>query len=679
MGLLNIKKKDESIGKSKSSVLKINMYENPQMALDLIAHICTASRDLDVDHCFDDYERIINELDEKINTQGYTLIKDNLFESCRNVVNYLIISLLTDVEANIKIAVAGGFSAGKSSLLNALTGIGDMLPTGIEPVSMVNTHLNCSTSIKNLIVRGENLKNDVVLLNKDVLACVQHASKSKVYVASVLNRIILDVPTPNHSYLNGVRFIDTPGYDNSFNINKENKTKDVDTALEAIKDSDVLFWCIDIEKGTIPDNDLQMLRQVQQQYEDMPLVIFFTKMDKKASEVKNIMKTASTVCENGLLRMPDDIIGVSCVDNTVEIKSLNNYSINDVFKIIRSANGTSDYLQIAEELIDEWLDNEINASNKTADDYEEDRQKSIKEKQEWQQIYNDYKKDNKEEIDHIKDVLITSYDEIMHACDKRLDILDKAIKGWSDALDREVEWSNKAGMFSDTSSLSRKYENAIDQYNRLIKTDLGYQYYYREHRESVCKDFEKLLNKQLEEIKRIRDEEENNAKELINKISAEAELRQLINEYRPVVINTLRENYNACKKLIQEHMNKLQGIRAEEDSDVFSAIHSDNYKRFLACFSIGVDMKKFDAEGYSPLTLACKVGNNEMIKFFIEHEVDLAQKDGRGYNALETAAIYNFRDICELLYEADKSLVKQSASLVELSKQNAFSDWVSKL
>ena len=489
MGLFNIKKKDESIGKSKSSVLKINMYENPQMALDLIAHICTASRDLDVDNCFDDYERIINELDEKIKTQGYTLIKENLIESCRNVVNYLIISLLTDVAANIKIAVAGGFSAGKSSLLNALTGIGDMLPTGIEPVSMVNTHLNCSTSIKNLIVRGENLKNDVVLLNKDVLACVQHASKSKVYVASVLNRIILDVPTPNHSYLNGVRFIDTPGYDNSFNINKENKTKDVDTALEAIKESDVLFWCIDIEKGTIPENDLQMLRQVQQQYEDMPLVIFFTKMDKKASEIKNIMKTASSICEKGLLRMPDDIIGVSCVDNVVEVKSLNNYSINDVFKIIRSANGISDYLQIAEGLINEWLDNEINASNKTADDYEEDRQKSINEKQEWQQIYNDYKKSNKEEVNHIKDVVLTSYDEIMQVANKGNDAFNKALKGWSNALDREIEWNNKAGLLSDTSSLSRKYSNAIDQYNGLIRTDLSYHYYNREHREDVCKEF----------------------------------------------------------------------------------------------------------------------------------------------------------------------------------------------
>lgn len=126
-------------------------------------------------------------------------------------------------------------------------------------------------------------------------------------------------------------------------------------------------------------------------------------------------------------------------------------------------------------------------------------------------------------------------------------------------------------------------------------------------------------------------------------------------------------------------MNKLHSLPVVDDDDVFSAIHADNYKRFLACFSNGVDMCKYDSEGYSPLTLACKMGNNEMVKFFIANDVDLSAQDGRGYNALETAAICNFRDICELLYEADKSLVAKSRDLVELSKQNTFTDWISKL
>lgn len=679
MGLDNIRKKSDSLGKPKSSVITTNMYENPQMALDLIAHICTASRDLDVDHCFDDYENVLVELNEKIKEKDFLLYNEDFQSDCLGIVNNLVLSLLTDVSANLKIAVAGGFSAGKSSLLNALTGIGSLLPTGIEPMSMVKTNLNCSTSCNNLVVRGENIKGDIVLLNKDVLACVQHASKSKVYVASVLNRIIIDVPTPRSPYLNGVTFIDTPGYDNSHNANKENQAKDVDTALAAINEADVLFWCIDIEKGTVPDNDLRMLKQIQQANEDMPIILFFTKMDKKAEmEARRILETASNLCQKELKRFPLDIIGVSCVDNKVSMKFLSYRCIDEVFKAIRSATGTTDYLQLAENQIQSWFEDEITASKNTTDKYEKDRTESIKQKQEWQELYYRQKNGNKEEMEHIRDVLLNSYDEIMTAADSSIDAFNKAVDGWRESLNREVTWSEKSGVFADTSSLLRQNDNAVDKFNRIIKLDLGYQYWKREHREELCDEFERLLNRSIDEINDIRKEEEERTKSLASNIQDEAELRALIGKYQPIVLQTLTYCYNTCKTLIIEHMNKLQQLPIDEDNDVFSAIHSDNYKRFLACFSNGVDMCKYDSEGYSPLTLACKMGNNEMVKFFIEKEADLSSKDGRGYNALETAAIYNFRDICQLLCEVDKTLVGKCGNLVELSKQNTFTEWVSK-
>lgn len=661
-------------------MVKTNMYENPQMALDLIAHICTASRDLDVDHCFDDYENVLVELNEKIKEKDFTLFKEDFLSNCQGAINYLVLSLLTDVSANLKIAVAGGFSAGKSSLLNALTGIGSLLPTGIEPMSMVKTNLNCSTSCNNLIVRGENIKGDIVLLNKDVLACVQHASKSKVYVASVLNRIIMDIPTPQAPYLNGVTFIDTPGYDNSHNTNKENQTKDIDTALAAINEADVLFWCIDIEKGTIPNNDIQMLKQIQQANESMPIIMFFTKMDKKAEkEVTIIIESAFKICQKELKNIPDDIIGVSCVGNSVSMKFLKNRSIEEVFQKIRTTTGTTDYLQLAENQIQSWFEDEITASNNTTDKYEKDRTESIQQKQEWQELYYRQKNGNKEEMEHIRDVLLNSYDEIMTAADRSVDAFNKAVDGWRESLNREVTWSEKSGVFADTSSLLRQSGNSVDKFNRIIKLDLGYEYWKREHREELCKEFERLLDKSIEEINDVRKEEEERTKSLARDIQNEAELRSLIGKYQPIVLQTLTCCYDACKKLIINHMNKLQQLPIDEDNDVFSAIHSDNYKRFLACFSKGVDMCKYDAEGYSPLTLACRMGNNEMVKFFIENNVDLSKKDGKGYNALETAAIYNFRDICELLCKADKTLVGKSGDLVELSKQNSFTDWISKL
>lgn len=124
----------------------------------------------------------------------------------------------------------------------------------------------------------------------------------------------------------------------------------------------------------------------------------------------------------------------------------------------------------------------------------------------------------------------------------------------------------------------------------------------------------------------------------------------------------------------------LQRIKTVENEDVFSAISGDSYDRFLSCFSEGVDLNICNNEGFSPITWAVYLGNNEMIKFFIKHDVDMSAKDKRGYNALETAAICHYKDICELLIETDRSLIYESRPLAQLASQNNhFIDWVSKL
>ncbi len=87
-------------------------------------------------------------------------------------------------------------------------------------------------------------------------------------------------------------FIDTPGYNNSDNTNKENGKKDIDTAIDALQDSDALFWCIDAEAGTISQRDIEMLNQLID-YNDgnYPFVIVFNKMDKKPNN--DLIKSCS--------------------------------------------------------------------------------------------------------------------------------------------------------------------------------------------------------------------------------------------------------------------------------------------------------------------------------------------------------------------------------------------------
>ena len=128
-----------------------------------------------------------------------------------------------DENKKIRIVFVGQYSAGKSSFLNRITGADNLLPTGIEPVSMVATYLYCSKNTKDIIVKGVNLKNAIVLLDKDVLQSIQHESKSKIYLASVLNKLFVELPADE---LDGFVFIDTPGYNNSDKKNAANSTTD---------------------------------------------------------------------------------------------------------------------------------------------------------------------------------------------------------------------------------------------------------------------------------------------------------------------------------------------------------------------------------------------------------------------------------------------------------------------
>lgn len=677
MGLNNIKKKSEQLGKKPaSSFLKINMYENPQMALDLIAHICTASKDIDVSDCFSPYQELVLEMRDKL--EGQTFQNGNFLSECFWLGENLQDKLLDDVSANLKIAVAGGYSAGKSSLLNALTGVENMLPTGIDPVSMVNTYLNCSSNNQRLVVRGENIRNDIVLLNKDVLACVQHASKSKVYVASVLNKILLDIPSPKE--LDGITFIDTPGYNNSNDVTKGSSQTDSDKAINAIKQADAVFWCIDSEAGTIPSTDLDMLKQIEETHEDAPLVIFFTKMDKKRPEMDKIMKLAQKTCENELPKMPLDIFGVSCVDGNAEVISLSKSTDwGNLIKRIRQDVGPTDYYKLKALDLRALIDNEIKVSEDCRGKYEENRLKSIKDKGDLQEWYQDTKDSNERTKSFIRGIIIDSYNEIMEAANNRLAAYESALNGWSEALDREVEWSAKSGVFSDTSSLNNQYNNAINSYNRLVKRDLSYSYWYEKDRLEACEDIDKSFDKQLSEISSFRESEEENYKNQVQNKKIEETLISVLKEYKPLLLQKLKECYENCRKRIQDHNAKLQGIISDDDVDVFSSIYGDNWKRFLVCFSNGVQLDKTNTEGYTPLTLACKMGNNEMVKFFINHGADLSQRDAKGYNALETAVINHYKDICELLIKADTSLVAASQSLTELAQKNTFVDWVSNI
>lgn len=667
MAFDKINKKSVAMGKKpQATFLKVNKYESPQMALDLIAHICTASADIDLSSCFEKYYELQTQMENDL--ESYELSDSNFPFNCWFAGHEIQNMLFEDVSSTLKIAVAGGYSAGKSSLLNYLTGIGDLLPTGVDPVSVVNTYLNCVPSKNKLIIRGKNLKNDLVLLNEEVLACIQHSSKSKVYIANVLEKIIIDTPAPK--YLERITFIDTPGYNNSTN----EVEADRDKAISALKGADAVFWCIDIESGTITNTDIDILKNIS----DKPIGILFTKSDKKNyNDVIKIIKDTEKKCYDvfGSEHAPI-VVGVSCLEK--KMYSTAHLTFQNIVEKIKSRCGVVNLLSKQKAQIEALFDKEVEASTNQIIVLEEERKKLIQSQNE----DSDMLSNNSDYInslkDALKDTLISSYTEVEQSADKRGEYFNEAMSALSDSLNREFEWNTKVGLFSDASALRRKLNDAVSKFNKLNEVDIHYTYWEKEYRTTLYGQICERLDDLLTEIKDECDSDEQ-YKSIVELKKKETQLKHLLIGYKPRILRALSDAYYDCLKRINDHNNQLQTIKETDNIDVFSAISGDNYGSFLSCFSNGVDLTVCNKEGFSPLTWAVRSGNNEMVKFFINHEVDLTLKDKRGYNALETAAIYHYQDICELLMEADNSLISNSRSLVEMSQKNYFTKWVSQL
>lgn len=707
MGFEGIKRKSASMGKkSMSAFLKVNKYENPQTVLDLISHICTSGMDLSVQNEFIPYRDKYSKLEEdysKVNTREAEnefvdgSISD-LIENCELPYSVMPIFLAhSNFSDAINVAVGGGYSSGKSSFLNNITGIGAVLPTGIEPVSVINTYLFFSDKVTKLMVSGKNCKGHVVKLNREVLDCIQHSSKSKVYVSSVLDELYINIPvSKEREYLKVLVFIDTPGYNNSDNANKENGKTDSDTASDAWKNSDALFWCIDAEAGTISQRDIEELDKQIGDKDNYPFVIVFNKMDKKPNdEIVKILKSAEKVCKSKLKIQPIDIIGFSSIGESAiySLKTKKKATTRGgVMKVLASIlykmkDGFSNTCSVSywTNQLASYFDQEIETCDGVLASLENKRKELAKEKAE---AFSKSTTSSEEEFsfvnDHlplVEDVLIKSYDDIVNSRDGMVDLFNRAMKGWSKALDREDQWAEKTGFFSDASNLQRQSNNAVKEYNRVITAAEEncdeFQFWNTESRKN---DLD-LIREAYEHYDSAESADQDSLEEDYDNTVAS---KKTISIYKSFLQKKKQEIVrvfttcceNAIKKT-EKRLRALQNIKEEEETDVFSAIANDNMNRFLDCFSNGVDLTKCNSQGYSPLTYVAKNSNNAMMKFLIDHEVDLSLKDKNGYNALETAAIYHCQDICDLLIRADKGLVAESQSLTKLAANDRFEKWIS--
>lgn len=688
------KKRKESTGSfysDKPYNVTINKYNSKQAVLDLIAYISTAANDFDVDVFFEDFldkyglpKYCHDTLDRLMGNDEFAKIigdlKDDIwriaFETSSEIKE-------SNGDSNIKIAIGGGYSSGKSSFLNEFLNLGTLLPTGPVPVSVVNTFLNTSAEIKDIRVKGVNLRDSYVLLNEEVLDCIQHASKSKTYVASVLKSLIIDLPAPSE-LLKNLTFIDTPGYNNSSSKNEENNRTDLETAREAYRSADAVIWCIDIEGGTVPETDINILKAILNDDPQKSIAVIFTKRDKKSDlEQKKILLNASNILKSRLQKAPDVLLAFS---DRLDYRflALPNSNLIDFIKNIRLKKGVNSgnsfkvnalkRLGIAFDNISDFITNWLEDLEKKRVELSEKKSEISKDVADSKDFNNGMLSDIVELIEHDYRILIQEREEITNYLEelwnKNNDFRTKVAKGVYNAT-----------IFSGRDNLEssiREYDNIFDSYINRVNNYI----------ENTINTFnEDAVKQMVEDIKLTykyydddRDNLRNSVREeydsIVEYIKNLKELREFIKTWKSSAFTQFEQNIETAISGIRKHLKNVPKLEKENSGDIFSAIAADNIKRFVDCLSSGVNMAECNDAGFTPLTYVAYSGNNQMMQYLIDHDVNLDLADKRGYTPFETAVICHYQDICEMLIEANEELVETNHPIAELLEANNFSKWI---
>ena len=660
----------------KKQIIKVNPYENPENVLELMANICSARTSADTDvfwkYVLEAYNkevrgiRLSTYLTENRSDLWNKDFAHELSEYCRKI-SWMIKEHQNTEDTQI--VIAGGFSSGKSSFLNQITKCAGLLPTGTDPVSVVKTYLYCSNSVNKVSVKGVNQKNVLVDLNTGVLQAIQHANKSKLYLASVLDMLFVKIPSTK---LNGIVFIDTPGYNNTEKVNDFNGKTDRETAVQALKEGNVLFWFVG--KTAIPKDDIEIIKQFNGKK-----VILFNKADKHGygESAKIVEAGAEIIYKNFPKDDIIDIIAFSTSENKIYY-SKNKLSLEKIMALAKQFGTGKSEMDNLKETIACLFDIEIQVSidriegTKNTKGYKAEYEMAINDKEKWFERWQNEKEENKELLESIKN----NYTTIKEAAFRNDIFARNAFYKWKNFYDGVLDF-DKNDHWGHSFILDRAIKDSDDGYNALYR-DFSNFHWNDSNDEEQYDKIESNLEMLNSLYKERYDEASNKCNQLLAKIKSEEELQKKMRKFKNIILDSIEAGINSYYK--QNILSKVEDDEKLQPINVFECIEKGDYKHFLHSFENGVDLSVCNAAGYNPLTLAVQTGNNIMVQFLLDHEADPSIIDNRGYNAFHTAVENQYRDLCKILLDFDPDLINTKTatgeSVEDLANKQPFTKWI---
>lgn len=196
------------------------------------------------------------------------------------------------------IAIGGGFSSGKSSLVNSFRQQAAVqLPVDLTPTTAIPSYVVSSAAEA---IRGSSglVNNATVEISSALYGQLSHdgLAELKLNLRRILDAITVEMPL-REGLFEHLCLIDTPGY----NPAGESTTEDRSTAASFLQERDALIWVIGLDAtGTVPSDDLDFLHGLE--LEGEPLYMVLNKADSKApSERQEILdEVEETLAEEGL-------------------------------------------------------------------------------------------------------------------------------------------------------------------------------------------------------------------------------------------------------------------------------------------------------------------------------------------------------------------------------------------
>ena len=689
----------------RKQVIQKSVYENPSVTLDLIAKICAAQPSNSQEDFYSRYCSVTDRLKDstkqsknnsswngsnandsnsssdylicllKKSENASLLFNRNFSKDYQEALNEVVQLLEQRQSTNyIHVVLAGGFSSGKSSFLNRLVKNANLLPTGTQPISVVKTYLYCNAKNQKVTVEGVNLKNVLVELPTNVLQAIQHANSSNVHLASVLEKLLIQIKS---SELDGLCFIDTPGYNNSISANVSNGKTDKDTATEAFAEGDVLFWLIDIDKGTAISDDIEMLAQ----FKGKPKVIIFNKADKKGyQESKKIVEEAYDLLPKYFdMNEIIDILAFSSLDNKI-LYSRHHTSLPGLLSDIRKRSHKSSPLNRAKQNIHNLFQSEICEQEEKIKQISDRIRLLEGEKDTAYRNQNRHQSDNKELIIDLKDAikvqkgLYTSFNLVVDAFIG----LCKETRWYSDKV---IEINNsKWNTHDEINEKCRNLRTATNERDKKVGS-IFKKTPYKEDR-----FLDNLVNNLVHALNQGSSKPSDYYQKLKEDDKALQQERQQREALKYLLVRASEVYEAAIDAGIKYYLQKQSSTSlciTDKVVNIFDAIEQRDFNGFLCSFQDGVDLSMCNKQGFTPLTYAVHHGNVAMVKFFLDPNADCAGLDKRGYNALHTAIQVGSKHICEMLLQHNSMLCTipahlpngQMQSIQDLLNQSNFTQW----